>query len=356
MPADPDLAALTSTLAAGAADADRTGAWPAASIRAAADAGCWRWVIPTAFGGLGLPPRAILDRYEAVAAGCMTTALILTQRDAATDLIAGCDNAALKQELLPALAAGRSFCTVGIAQLTTSKRGPGPALTARAQRDGFVLDGRMPWVTGAAHADVVVTGAVLPSGHQLLAAVDTNASGIEVGPPLELMGLNASHTAAVECRGVLVPAERVIRGPAEVVLAGRAPTRPLVVSVTGIGHARALLELAHNRASRAPVGFTEVVQSANDAYQRVHTQIIAAADRLLDPAPDTPSDEIRIAVNDLLVRLSAVLLTLSKGSGYLRSDPAQRLVREAIFFLVWSAPEAIQLGTLQSLLTAAVRP
>jgi hypothetical protein len=57
--------------------------------------------------------------------------------------------------------------------------------------------------------------------------------------------------------------------------------------------------------------------------------------------------DIRVAVNDCVTRLAMTCLTLSKGSGYLSSHPVQRLVREAMFFLVWSAPTHVQLGTLR---------
>jgi alkylation response protein AidB-like acyl-CoA dehydrogenase len=133
------LSDLREALARRAHDYDRSGDWPAESLAAAIAAGCWRWVIPREFGGEGLTALDILLRYEAVASGCLTTALILTQRDAAADLIAGGENAALKHELLPALARGTRMSTVGIAQLTTSKRGPGPAVRARTDGDGFVI-------------------------------------------------------------------------------------------------------------------------------------------------------------------------------------------------------------------------
>ena len=56
-----------------------------------------------------------------------------------------------------------------------------------------------------------------------------------------------------------------------------------------------------------------------------------------------------VAVNDLLIRLAVTLMTLEKGSGYLANRPAERLLREAVFFLVWSAPPAVQTGTLRAL-------
>jgi hypothetical protein len=71
---------------------------------------------------------------------------------------------------------------------------------------------------------------------------------------------------------------------------------------------------------------------------------------LLDPAQDVPKTEMRVGVNDLLVRLAAGLLIYSKGSGLLRQRDAQRLVREAMFFLVWSAPEDVRANTLARLL------
>ena len=62
--------------------------------------------------------------------------------------------------LLPPLARGATFTTVGLSQLTTSRQHLGrPALVAAQDEDGWRLDGLCPWVTGADACDTIVTGA-----------------------------------------------------------------------------------------------------------------------------------------------------------------------------------------------------
>ena len=93
------------------------------------------------------------------------------------------DNEALKQRLLPGLASGELFTTVGISHLTTSRRHLGrPVLAAEETASGFRLDGMSPWVTGGAAADVIVMAATLvengePTDRELLLAVPTDLAG-----------------------------------------------------------------------------------------------------------------------------------------------------------------------------------
>ena len=112
------------------------------------------------WGGLEWSEPDITRGYLRLGAACLTTAFIITQRTGACQRIAGSDNDAAKERLLPDLVSGESFATVGISHLTTSRRHLGqPVLRAREVDDGFVLDGYSPWVTGADHARSIVTGA-----------------------------------------------------------------------------------------------------------------------------------------------------------------------------------------------------
>ena len=50
---------------------------------------------------------------------------------------------------------------------------------------------------------------------------------------------------------------------------------------------------------------------------------------------------LRAACNDLALRITQSLVALQKGSALLMDHPAQRLAREALFFLVWSCPDPV---------------
>lgn len=338
------------TLAARLREADTEGKeadWPEEALAVLREAGCWGNVIPRAYGGRESDRRDILATYEAVARGSLTLALVLTQHDGACDLLARCENTALAQRLLPRFATGELLTTVGISQLTTSRRGKGPAMRAVADGDGFQLDGFMPWVTSAEKADHIVTGAVLDDDRQILACVPTGTPGLAVQPRMKLMALTSSWTSEVRCEGVAVAPEELMRGPVEKALQLRAPVKPLTVSSVGMGTAAALMDGIRENIDRLPDGRGLFDDTIVAHYEATRKRLFDAADALDDPDAEIPSMEIRVAINDLVTRLAVTLMTLGKGSAYLTSHPIQRLVREAMFFLVWSAPPGVQVGTLQ---------
>ncbi len=92
-----------------------------------------------------------------VVEGSMTAAFILSQHDAGVRRLAASIERPGAHAWLEMIAADEAFATVGISQLTTSRRHGTHALMAQALDDGYRLDGVMPWVTGAEMADVIVT-------------------------------------------------------------------------------------------------------------------------------------------------------------------------------------------------------
>jgi alkylation response protein AidB-like acyl-CoA dehydrogenase len=112
---------LTATLEQLADAADREPDWPAASWDALRRAGVLRRAVPREYGGDGLGPAESLRGAEALAAACLTTAFVLSQRGAAVRrLLVGPEH--LRRRYLPRLAAGEAFLTVGLSQLTTSRQ------------------------------------------------------------------------------------------------------------------------------------------------------------------------------------------------------------------------------------------
>src|SRR5262245_27299778 len=110
---------ILSAIASRADQLDESGNWPKEDLEDLTKTGAMRWAVPRAFGGEQLSPIEIHQRYEQIAAASLATALILTQRDSAIQIIAASENSALRDELIPKFASGEWFTTVGIAQLTT---------------------------------------------------------------------------------------------------------------------------------------------------------------------------------------------------------------------------------------------
>ena len=135
-------AELLAQLEAGAAALDDPSSWPADQFALLAEAGILKWVIPVEHGGRPATQREMLDGYEDFAAACLTTAFVLTQRNGACQRIADSDADELKAAMLPKLAVGELFATVGISHLTTSRQHlRQPAVAASMHGEVVTLNG-----------------------------------------------------------------------------------------------------------------------------------------------------------------------------------------------------------------------
>lgn len=345
-PDDAALAELCGRLRALAEPLDASGEWPAEQLRLCGEYGVYEWFVGEAWGGQAWKQEDILRAYLAIASSCLTTAFILTQREGACRRIESSDNWELKELLLPKLARGEIFATVGISHLTTSRRHLAKPVLSYSYdaMDGVVLNGFSPWVTGADHADIVVVGATgvnddgTAADEQLLVAVPMKTEGVEAQPPAALVALSASHTGRLALHDVAMAEGHFVAGPAPNVMSvgSGAGAGGLGTSTLALGLARAALGLlaaeAQNRLDLAePLGALQddAAQAEDDLFAAVRGQ------------PACTNDELRQRANSLVLRSTQAALAAAKGAGYVAGHPAGRWCREALFFLVWSCPQPV---------------
>jgi len=330
-----DSSDMLAELRSHAAEADEVLQWPETSWQTLIRGGVVRGAIPQPFGGHGWDGLEILTQYEKLAAACLTSCFILSQRDAAVRRIRDSRNQELAREVLPNLAAGKTFTTVGLSQLTTSRQHSKPALTARESGDEFILDGFMPWVTGAIRADFFVTGGVLEDGRQILAVLPRDLFGVSVGPAAELMALQGSMTAEVRCSQVLLGRRWLLAGPVEKVMAGgRGGTGGIETSCLALGLTVAAVQYLHEESTARP-DLKPTAERLEHACNHIRAELHEA---MQHGCNSDAAAAIRGRANTLVLRATQAALTASKGAGFLRGHPAQRWARQALFFLVWSCP------------------
>ncbi|MFO0955990.1 MAG: acyl-CoA dehydrogenase family protein [Isosphaeraceae bacterium] len=334
---DEALGDAVARLAGADGPADESPAWPERLWQILKEAGATRWALPKGQGGPGFGRPALVRRYGRIAEGSLTAAFLLTQHDAAVRRLAIPGAGANADAWLHRIADGSAFTTVGISQLTTSRRKGAAAVVARPFGRGFELHGSIPWVTGAERADVIVVGAVLDDGRQILAAMPTGRPGVTVHEAFHLAALTASRTAEVLVEGVAIGPEDLIAGPVADVMAvpGTASTGGLETSALALGQARAAIAAM---AAEDREDLVEPFEALAKEWQATADALIAAAGE----RPDAPAPaSIRARANALVLRATQAHLTARKGSGFLLSDPAQRWARQALFFLVWSCPSPV---------------
>jgi alkylation response protein AidB-like acyl-CoA dehydrogenase len=65
---------------------------------------------------------------------------------------------------------------------------------------------------------------------------------------------------------------------------------------------------------------------------------------------------LRHLANSLVLRVTQAALQGAKGAGFVSSHPTGRWAREALFFLVWSCPQAVAQAQLCDLVAEAAEP
>jgi alkylation response protein AidB-like acyl-CoA dehydrogenase len=331
---------------------DAWGDWPGEQFELLAGAGVLGWVIPCRFSGTDVSQAKLLEGYIRLASACLTTTFVLTQRNGACQRIAGSSNEALAAELLPPLARGEVFATVGISHLTTSRQHwRQPAVAVEPTAAGFRFEGEVPWVTGADHADFIVTGGALADGRQVLAAIPSDAAGIETGPPAKLLALGGSHTSSVSLHHVTVEDRWLIAGPVEQVMKHGAGggAGSLATSALAVGLSRAAIDHLQTEADRR-ADLLEIVAPLRRECDELHADILRAADEACPAStPGLSAESVRGRANSLALRSTQALLAASKGAGFVAGHFAERAVREALFFLVWSCPQPVVNAALREL-------
>ena len=347
-PDDARIESLVANLAREDGPADAAGSWPEGLWRLLVEAGATRWSLTRDSGGQPCSRPLLVERYARLASGSLTAVFILSQHDAAVRRLSGAASREEARRWLEAIGPGQAFTTVGISQLTTSRRLGTQALLATETGPGtYRLQGAMPWVTGACRADVFVTGALLEDGRQMLIALPANRPGVTVQPAFELAALQASCTAEVTLDDVIVtdsdllaiPSLELSDQPGAVAAAGLEP------SALAMGQARAalaaLVTMAEDR-----IELNDPVDVLCETWAQTWSALMACARG--DESSVTPS-QVRAQANALVLRTTQAYMAARRGSGFLRSEPAQRWARQALFFLVWSCPMPVAQAAIRNL-------
>jgi butyryl-CoA dehydrogenase len=341
-----DSKTLTALMAA-ANTADTSQAWPAESWALLREAGVLAWSVPREHGGAGWSSARLLAGFEQLAGACLTTAFILSQREAAVRRLVASPNVELAKRFLPGLASGKLFATVGLSQLTTSRQHHAPALTAIETAKGFQLDGVIPWVTGADQADMVVIGATLADGRQVLLGLPMRNAGVVIDPPMPLMALAGSRTCSLRLSGVTLGRDWLLTGPTEKVMGAKpGGVGGLETSCLALGLAGAAVDFVGQEELQRP--------DLAAAADRLMTVRFELRTRLHELAAATPTQEAMIAIRvdctRFALQATQVAMTVAKGAGFVAPHPVQRWARQALFFLVWSCPRPAAEGVIGYLL------
>lgn len=243
------------------------------------------------------------------------------------------------------LAAGTRPGVTGMAGAFKEAAGAGEIdLTATPAEGGYLINGKLNWASNLYEDAVLVTAAKTAEGKRLLIALEAGATGLTLGSPFGLLGLNATASAWVSFEDVFIPAEQVLTEEFSEFIKTVRPTFITLQISECLGLAEAAIAAASKRLFGINEVFAEDVASEHrrilDLVERQEAIIRRVGDSAAAPVTPVELLELRLDSAQAAVAASALEIRVAGGAGYAKSSPASRRFREATFIPVQSPSES----------------
>lgn len=334
-----------------AEEEDREARWPAASMRALADAGLMGLLVPAAHGGHGQGMTGLVAVASQIARESPSTALCYAMHCVGTAVIAAKATAAQRERYLEPIAQGRHITTLALSEPGTGSHF-WVSQTQLAQRDdGFVLNGTKSFVTNGGQADSYVMstvahdGGVGDEGTFSLVVVDAATDGLSWQDPWHGLGMRANSSRTVRVQDAWVPRDCLLGEHGDqlwYIFEVVAPYFLMAMAGTYIGVAAECVDEAREHlGGRRHAHTGELLGASPLLAHRLGTlwvrlesarQLVFAAARSGDAGgPDAlvPVLACKAAASQAAVDIANEAMTLAGGIAYRENSRLARMLRDA---------------------------
>lgn len=304
------------------------------------------------WGGLEVNQQTFDDYQELVARYSGALAFLQTQHQSAAAMISQSENIALKQEYLPLMSQGKRLLGIGFSHL---RRNGEPFVKAIPITGGFLIEGKVPWVTGWKIFSEFIIAATLPNGEAVFGVVplvetqQENQGLISFAEPMELAAMTATNTVAANLQQWFLAREKVVFiKPKDWIHDNDKKSILKQTTFLALGCALAGIDIVEAANKTKSLPFLE--ESFQDLYSEFNDcrQAIREAQEDVNLAL-VEKHKLRGWAIALAVRCAHAAITISSGAANLKFHPAQRVYREALVFTVSGQTQAIKEATLQRL-------
>jgi alkylation response protein AidB-like acyl-CoA dehydrogenase len=314
-------------------------------------------MVPTEFGGSGAGLQATCIAIEELAKVSLTATMMVGASALAAVPIRIGGNPDHARRWLPGLAAGELRGAFALSEPTAGS--DAAALRCKARRDGdeWVIDGSKRFIGNAASADVFVVFARTggPGARGVSAfVVPGDTPGVTV-MQLEPMGLPGWDLGAPRFTGVRIPADHILGeegGGFRVAMATLERTRP-TVAAQGVGLGQGAIELATEYALKRHTFGKPVFDHQAVAFRLAELEAEVTAARLLTYqaaafAESGHPDRGRISSMSKMLAANVAMAAATEavqvlgGNGWLRSYPAERILRDAKILQIFEGTTEVQ--------------
>ncbi|MBJ8342857.1 acyl-CoA dehydrogenase family protein [Antrihabitans sp. YC3-6] len=334
---------------------------PADLRKQAADMGLFGYAIPQEWGGLGLD--LVQDVELAMELGYTSLALrsmFGTNNGIAGQVLVGFGTDEQKAQWLPRIASGEVVASFALTEPGAGSNPAGLRTTAKADGDGWIIDGSKRFITNATNAHLFVVFARTdpkPAQGNGIAVflVPADLPGIDVGPKDAKMGQEGSRTADVTFAGVRVGPEALVGGSGDV--GYRAAMTSLArgrihIAALSVGQAQRALDESLAYATTSTQGGTAIgeFQLVQAMLADQQTGVMAGRALAREAARSwVDNTDRRIAPSaaklfctEMVGKVADLAVQIHGGTGYMREVPVERIYRDVRLLRLYEGTSEIQ--------------
>ena len=346
-------------LAPNAARWDREGWLPEAVLAKMGELGFLGMLVPEEWGGMGGDYLAYALAIEEIAAGCASTAVIMSvQNGLGCGSILSWGSEEQKRRWLASLASGERIACFCLTEPQAGSEANNLRTRARLEDGKWILDGVKQFITAGKRAHLAIVFAVTDpdKGKKGLSAfvVPTDTPGFQPQKLEEKMGIRASDTCAIVLENCAIPEDHLLgpRGKGLAAALSNLEGGRIGIAAQALGIARAAFEaaLAYAR-ERTQFGKKLIEhQSIGNMLADMHTRInaarllIAHAARMRNQGLPCLSEasQAKLYASELAEWVCSKAIQVHGGYGYLEDYPVERHYRDARITQIYEGTSEIQ--------------
>ncbi len=343
-----------------AAEIDKEHRYPDEIIKLCAELNLMGMLVPPEYGGAGLDAISYAITIEELSRASASVGVIVSVNNSLSCFpINKFGTEEQKKKYLAPLARGEKL---GAYALTEPSAGSDPASmksTVTKEGDHYVLNGSKTFITNGAEADLFITYArmgELEKRHKNVQAfiLERDAPGLNIGRPLEKMGIHGSSTVELFFDGCRIPEANLLGKPDEgfkVALATLDEGR-IGIAAQSLGIAQAAFDAALKYSKYRVQGGKLISE-----YQAIQWKLadmaveIDAARLLVYRAADLKekgqkftkeASMAKLFASELAVRAALEAIQIHGGYGFMAEYPVERILRDSKITTLYEGTSEIQ--------------
>jgi butyryl-CoA dehydrogenase len=338
---------------------DREARFPRETVRRMGELGLMGIAVPEAWGGSGGDTVAYVVALEEIARVCASHAVIMSVNNSLfCDPVLKSGTEEQKQRFLVPFAAGRTLGCFALTEPEAGSDATNQHTTARADGDGYVLDGRKIFVTSGREADVALVFAQTDRAraHRGITAflVERGTPGFTVVKTEDKLGIRASDTAELVFEGCRVPGRNRLGADGQgfkiamsALDAGRIGIAAQALGIAQGAHELALGYARERRSFGVPIGQHQMVQ-----WMLADMATTIGAARLLTWRAAWLKDRARpfgaaaamakLFASETAMKVATDAVQVHGGYGFVKEYQVERYFRDAKITQIYEGTSQIQ--------------